>query len=311
MTSGRPLIIGTRGSPLALAQVTEVRARLAAAHGELAEEGAVETRVIKTSGDKFTDRPLADIGGKGLFTKEIEEALSAGEIDLAVHSMKDVPTWLPVGLEINCILPREDPRDALIGEGLSGIAALPQGARIGTASLRRRAQLLHLRPDLEIAMLRGNVATRVRKVAEGEFDATLLAVAGLKRLGSAEHIAAALTPEEMLPAVAQGAIGIECRSDDSRTRTFLAALNHGESAERINAERALLAALDGSCRTPIAALAEIAADGRMRLRALIARPDGTTIHRTERLGAASDGNKMGQDAGEELRLKGGADFFTE
>ena len=160
-------------------------------------------------------------------------------------------------------------------------------------------------------MLRGNVATRVRKVAEGEFDATLLAVAGLKRLGSAEHIAAALTPEEMLPAVAQGAIGIECRSDDSRTRTFLAVLNHGESAERINAERALLAALDGSCRTPIAALAEIAADGRMRLRALIARPDGTTIHRTERLGAASDGNKMGQDAGEELRLKGGADFFTE
>jgi hydroxymethylbilane synthase len=310
VTSSRPLIIGTRGSPLALAQVTEVRARLAAAHSELAEEGAVETRIIKTSGDKFIDRPLADIGGKGLFTKEIEEALSAEEIDLAVHSMKDVPTWLPDGLEINCILPREDPRDALIGEGLSGVSALPEGARIGTASLRRRAQLLHLRPDLQIAMLRGNVATRVRKVAEGEFDATLLAVAGLKRLDSAEHIAAALSPEEMLPAAAQGAIGIECRSADSRTCAYLAALNHGESAQRLTAERTLLAALDGSCRTPIAALAELDGKGGMRLRALIARPDGSVIHRTERTGGADDGIAMGRAAGEELRLTGGADFFA-
>ena len=310
MTTSRPLIIGTRGSPLALAQVAEVRARLAAAHPELGEEGAVKTRIIKTSGDKFTDRPLADIGGKSLFTKEIEEALSAGYIDLAVHSMKDVPTWLPDGLEINCILPREDPRDALIGKGLSGVAALPAGGRIGTASLRRSAQLLHLRPDLKIAMLRGNVATRVRKVAQGEFDATLLAVAGLKRLGSAEYIAAALAPEEMLPAVAQGAIGVECRTDDSHTQDYLTALNHAESAERIAAERALLAALDGSCRTPIAALAEIDAGGRMHLCALIARPDGTTIHRTARLGPASDGVLMGEDAGEELRRKGGTDFFS-
>lgn len=310
MTSSRPLIIGTRGSPLALAQVKEVRARLGAAHSELAAAGAVETRIIKTSGDKFADRPLADLGGKGLFTKEIEEALSADEIDLAVHSMKDVPTWLPDGLEIPCILPREDPRDALIGEGLSAIAALPEGARVGTASLRRGAQLLHLRPDLNIAMLRGNVATRVRKVADGDFDATLLAVAGLKRLDSAEHIAAALMPEEMLPAVAQGAIGIECRLDDSRTLGFLAALNHAESARRVTAERALLAALDGSCRTPIAALAELEGGGGMRLRALIARPDGTVIHRTERIGAAADGVAMGEDAGQELRITGGADFFT-
>ena len=214
VTSGLPLKIGTRGSPLALAQANELRVRLAEAHGELAQDGALETHVIKTSGDKFIDRPLADIGGKGLFTKEIEEALAAGAIDLAVHSMKDVPTWLPDGLEIACILPREDPRDALIGKGLTGLADLPQGGRVGTASLRRRSQLLHVRPDLEIVLLRGNVATRVRKVAEGEVDATLLAVAGLKRLDSAEHIAAVLAPEEMLPAVAQGAIGVECRADE-------------------------------------------------------------------------------------------------
>ncbi|MDA0229615.1 MAG: hydroxymethylbilane synthase [Proteobacteria bacterium] len=311
MTIGLPLKIGTRGSPLALAQANDVRARLAAAHGELAETGAIETHIIKTSGDKFIDRPLADIGGKGLFTKEIEEALSAGAIDVAVHSMKDVPTWLPNGLEISCILLREDPWDALIGDGLSGLADLPKGGRVGTASLRRRAQLLSLRPDLEITLLRGNVATRVRKVAEGDIDATLLAVAGLKRLDCAEHIAAVLSPEEMLPAVAQGAIGVECRTDDSRVLTFLAALNDSESAQRVAAERALLAALDGSCRTPIAALAEITAGERLYLRALIARPDGKTIHRAEREGLAADGIAMGIDAGAELRAAGGADFFTD
>ncbi|MEE8171904.1 MAG: hydroxymethylbilane synthase [Alphaproteobacteria bacterium] len=306
-----PLKIGTRGSPLALAQTKEVRTRLAAVHGELAEEGAIETHVIKTSGDKFLDRPLADIGGKGLFAKEIDEALSAGAIDVAVHSMKDVPTWLPDGLQIACILPREDPRDALIGDGLTGLAALPRGARVGTASLRRRAQLLHVRPDLELIMLRGNVATRVRKVAEGEIDAPLLAVAGLKRLDCAEHIAAVLPPEEMLPAVAQGAIGVECRADDDQTLAFLAALEHRESARCVAAERALLAALDGSCRTPIAALAEWRAGEQLYLRALIARPDGTTIHRAEREGAAADGVAMGRDAGAELRAVGGPDFFND
>ena len=311
MTIGLPLKIGTRGSPLALAQAKEVSQRLAAAHGELAGAGAIETHVIKTSGDKFTDRPLADIGGKGLFTKEIEEALIGGAIDIAVHSMKDVPTWLPDGLQIACILPREDARDALIGDGLTGLAALHRGGRVGTASLRRRAQLLHLRPDLEIAMLRGNVATRLRKVAGGEFDATLLAVAGLKRLGCAEHIAAAIPPEEMLPAVAQGAIGIECRADDGRGRDYLGALNDGESALCVAAERAFLAVLDGSCRTPIAALAEMRAGGRLYLRALIARPDGTVIHRAEREGAAADGSAMGEDAGAELRATGGAGFFMD
>jgi hydroxymethylbilane synthase len=305
-----PLKIGTRGSPLALAQAREVRDRLASAHNELAEDGAIETHVIKTSGDKFTDRPLADIGGKGLFTTEIEEALNTGAIDMAVHSMKDVPTWLPDGLQIACILPREDARDALIGDGLTGIKALPQGARVGTASLRRRAQLLHLRPDLEITMLRGNVATRLRKVAEGEFDATLLAVAGLKRLDRSADIAAAIAPEEMLPAVAQGAIGIECRADDGRGRDRLEALNHKESALCVAAERALLAALDGSCRTPIAALAEMRGNGRLYLRALIARPDGTTVHRAERRGLAADGIAMGRDAGGELRASGGPDFFA-
>ncbi len=311
MTVSLPLKIGTRGSPLALAQAREVRDRLASAHNELAEDGAIETHVIKTSGDRFSDRPLADIGGKGLFTKEIEEALIGGAIDIAVHSMKDMPTWLPDGLQIACILPREDARDALIGDGLTGIKALPQGARVGTASLRRRAQLLHLRPDLEITMLRGNVATRLRKVAEGEFDATLLAVAGLKRLDRSADIAAAIAPEEMLPAVAQGAIGIECRADDGRGRDYLGALNDDESARCVGAERAFLAALDGSCRTPIAALAEMRSNGRLYLRALIARPDGSMVHRAERQGAAADGVAMGRDAGAELRAAGGPDFFDD
>lgn len=311
MTISQPLKIGTRGSPLALAQATEVRNRLAAAHGEFAEQGAVETRVIKTSGDNFFDRPLANIGGKGLFTRELEEALISGAIDIAVHSMKDVPTWLPDGLEIPCILPREDPRDALIGSGFDSVQALPMGARIGTASLRRRAQLLHLRPDFEIDILRGNVATRLRKVSEGEFDATLLAAAGLKRLNSTQNISALLAPEDMLPAPAQGAIGIECRADDERSRTYLEALTHDESAIRIAAERALLVALDGSCRMPIAALAELRDDGELYLRALIAKPDGTAIHRIERQGASDDSEAMARDAGAELRAAGGPDFFDD
>ena len=311
MTIGQPLKIGTRGSPLALAQATEVRARLATAHGELAEEGAVEIRVIKTSGDKFFDRPLANIGGKGLFTKEIEEALICGAIDIAVHSMKDVPTWLPDGLEIPCILPREDPRDALISNSFNSVQTLPQGARVGTASLRRRAQLLHLRPDFEIEVLRGNVATRLRKISEGEFDATLLAAAGLKRLDSAQNISALLAPEDMLPAPAQGAIGIECRTDDERSRTYLKALSHEESAIRISAERALLAALGGSCRMPIAALAELHDGGKLYLRALIAKTDGTVIHRTERQGTARDSETMAHDASAELRTAGGPDFFDD
>ena len=254
------LRLGTRGSPLALAQANEVCARLASAHPELAE-GAVEIVVITTTGDTIQDRTLADIGGKGLFTKEIEEALLAGRIDAAVHSMKDVPTWLPEGLEISTILPREDPRDALFSAGGQDLAGLPAGSVIGTASLRRQAQVLMARPDLRVVPFRGNVQTRLRKLAEGEVDATLLAMAGLNRLGLSGEVSAVLAPEVMLPAVAQGAIGLEIRSDDAGTRDTLAALDDRDSAIRVAAERACLAVLDGSCRTPIAAFAEFEAGG--------------------------------------------------
>ena len=239
------LRLGTRGSPLALAQAAEVRSLLAESDPTLAPEGAVETVVIRTTGDKVQDRTLAEIGGKGLFTKEIEEALIEGRIDAAVHSMKDVPTWLPEGLEIACVLAREDARDALFSNAGDSLAGLPEGALVGTASLRRQAQVLAARPDLRVVPLRGNVDTRLRKLAEGQVAATLLAVAGLKRLGRAEAITAPLATEEMLPAVAQGAVGLEIRSDDDRTRAYLAPLQHQETARRVAAERACLAVLDG------------------------------------------------------------------
>jgi len=305
------LRLGTRGSPLALAQANEVRARLAAAHAELSGEAAVEIVVIATTGDKIQDRALAEIGGKGLFTKEIEEALLAGRIDAAVHSMKDVPTWLPEGLEISTILPREDPRDALFSSRGDSLAALPAGAVVGTASLRRQAQVLLARPDLEVVPFRGNVQTRLRKLAEGQVDATLLAMAGLKRLGKAGEATAVLAPEEMLPAVAQGAIGLEIRGDDAATRGYLAALDDRDSAIRVEAERACLAVLDGSCRTPIAAFAELEDGGKvMRLRALVCLPDGSRAYRAERRGAASEAAALGRDAGEELRAAAGPAFFA-
>ena len=316
MAESPRLRLGTRGSPLALAQANEVCARLANAHGELAGEDAVEIVVIKTTGDTVQDRTLADIGGKGLFTKEIEEALLAGRIDAAVHSMKDVPTWLPEGLEISTILPREDPRDALFSAGGQDLAGLPAGAVIGTASLRRQAQVLMARPDLRVVPLRGNVQTRLRKLAEGEVDATLLAMAGLNRLGKSGAVSAVLAPEDMLPAVAQGAIGLEIRSDDAVTRGFLAALDDPDSAIRVAAERACLAVLDGSCRTPIAAFAEFEDWGRndggttLRLRALIALPDGSRAHRAERRGPAREAEALGRDAGAELRAAAGPAFFT-
>jgi hydroxymethylbilane synthase len=306
----QPLLrIGTRGSPLALRQAQEVRARLGAAHPELAEEGAVAVAVIRTTGDTVQDRTLAAIGGKGLFTKEIEEALLAGTVDLAVHSMKDVPTFLPEGLAIACILPREDPRDAFFSPLAATLRALPEGAVVGTASLRRQAQLLHLRPDLRTVPLRGNVETRLRKLGEGSVDATLLALAGLKRLGLADRATSILEPKDMLPAVAQGAIGVEIRSGDARVRDYLAALDHAPTALCVAAERALLAALDGSCRTPIAALAEIGADGTLSLRARILRPDGTELHETVRSGRPEVGEALGRDAGEELRRRGGPGYF--
>ncbi len=312
MSAQAPFRLGTRGSPLALAQAHELRARLAAAHPALAAEAAVEIVVIKTTGDKVQDRTLAEIGGKGLFTKEIEEALLDKRIDAAVHSMKDVPTWLPDGLTIAAILPREDPRDVLLAPGAISLAALPKGAVVGTASLRRQAQVLLARPDLKVVPMRGNVGTRLNKVRAGDVNATLLALAGLRRLKLAEGIAAdsaVLGVEEMLPAAAQGAIGVEIRAGDARARDLVAALDDAPSSVCVAAERACLEVLDGSCRTPIAALAEVAGD-EMRLRALVAMPDGRHAHRAEQRGAVADAEALGRAVGNELRAAAGPAFFV-
>lgn len=309
MTNQPLLRIGTRGSPLALAQAHDVRDRLAAAHPELQPAEAIEVVVIKTTGDMVLDRPLSQIGGKGLFTKEIDDAMMRGDIDFAVHSMKDVPTVLPDGIVLPCILPREDPRDAFISPKCSSIATLPQGAVVGTASLRRGAQILMRRPDVKVVTFRGNVQSRLRKLAEGQVDATLLAMAGLRRLKMEEHVTAAIEPEEMLPAVAQGAVGVTLRSDDEQGHRWLAPLNDGESMVRTLAERAFLAVLDGSCRTPIAALAELDSAGGMRFRGLIVKPDGSVVYETSRQGPATEGEAMGCDAGHELLGKAGAGFF--
>lgn len=301
----RPLIVvGTRGSPLAMAQARHVRALLAAAHPALAEKGALEIRVVVTSGDRLTDAALAEQGGKGLFTKEIEEALLDGRIDLAVHSMKDLPTRLPDGLAVAAIPEREDPRDVLVAPGARGIADLPAGARVGTSSLRRQAQLLARRPDLVVVPLRGNVGTRLRKVADGVADATLLALAGLRRLGADVAAMTVLAPEEMLPAVGQGALGIECRAGDSRMTRLLAPLAHRPSADAVRCERALLETLDGSCRTPIAGLAVTDGVGGLRLDALAASPDGRICRRVARTGPAEDAAALGRDAGEALKAGG-------
>ncbi len=306
-TSQAPLRIGTRGSPLALAQAHETRARLAQAH-DLPED-AFEILVIKTTGDNVQDRALSEIGGKGLFTKEIEDAMLDGRIDIAVHSMKDMPTVLPDGLEIGCLLPREDVRDAFISHRHAGIDALPTGAVVGSSSLRRRAQLLHRRPDLSVVEFRGNVQTRLRKLEEGIADATFLAMAGLCRLGRDDLIGCPVAEDEMLPAVAQGAIGIENRIDDSRVVELLAPIHDAETGVRLAAERAFLAGLDGSCRTPIGGLAVLSGE-HVHLRGEIIRPDGSERHTTERTGVPADAAAMGADAAAELRTRGGPDFFS-
>jgi hydroxymethylbilane synthase len=308
MRTRLPLRIGTRGSPLALVQARMVREALAAADPDLAAEDAVEIRVVSTTGDRVRDRPLAEIGGKGLFTKEIEDGLLDGSLDLAVHSMKDVPTFLPAGLVIAATLPRADPRDALIANGTRRIADLPAGAVVGTASLRRAAQLLAARPDLRVVPLRGNVGTRLAKVEAGEVAATFLAMAGLVRLGLAAAASAPLEPAEMLPAVAQGAVGIETRADDEALHELLARVSHAETFRCVVAERAFLAALEGSCRTPIAALAELAG-GRVRFAGLVARPDGTGLRRLDREGPEADAEAIGAVAGAELRGVLPPDFF--
>jgi hydroxymethylbilane synthase len=298
--------IGTRGSKLALAQAHELRARLSVAH-ELSEED-FEIVVIKTSGDLIQDRPLASVGGKGLFTKEIEDALLDGGIDLAVHSMKDMPTRLPEGLDIPCFLPREDVRDAFISLKVKRLADLPRGAVLGTSSLRRQAQVKRLRPDLKVITYRGNVDTRLRKLEEGVADATLLAFAGLKRLGLEHRVTALISTDDMLPAVAQGAIGVEIREDDDRMFGMLEALNHTETATCVAAERAFLAVLDGSCRTPIAGLAELTG-GELRFRGSILTPDGRQCYETERRGSPSEAALLGQEAARELLSIAGPGFF--
>ena len=309
MAQPQPLRIGTRGSPMALIQAGMVRDRLAAKHRDLAAPDAIEIIVIRTTGDRVQDRPLYEIGGKALFTKEIEEALLGGAIDLAVHSMKDVATWLPPGLAIACLLPRDDPRDAFLSHRAATLRELPLGAALGTSSPRRAAQVLHLRPDLRIVSIRGNAGTRIRKLAAGECDATLLSLAGLRRIKEEGAIASIVSTEDMLPAATQGAIGIECRADDRATRERLVPLHHAETASCIEAERALLAALGGSCRTPIAALAELA-DGMLSLRGMVISPDGVRCHRVSRRGAVTDAEALGSDAGAELHRLAGPDFFV-
>jgi hydroxymethylbilane synthase len=301
------LRIGTRGSRLARTQAELVCRALASAHPELAAPGALEVVVIRTTGDRIIDRPLAALGGKGLFCKELEAALLERRIDLAVHSIKDLPTWLPAGLTLGAVLEREDPRDVLLARPPAPIGDLPEAALVGTASVRRAAQLLAQRPDLRVVNFRGNVDTRLRKLADGEVDATLLALAGLRRLGI-DHAGVVLAPDEMLPAVGQGAIGVECRADDEASLGRLAAIDHAASSACVRAERALLAALDGSCHTPIAGYADIS-DDVLHLRALIATPDGSACLRTARTGPARDAERLGQDAGAELKARAGPGFF--
>ena len=307
-TANTPIVrIGSRGSPLALAQAREVQNRLALAAG--LDPVRIEIKVIRTTGDTIQDRPLADVGGKGLFTKEIEEALVSGAIDLAVHSSKDMPTVLPEGLVLSAFLPREDVRDALIGGNAKTLQALPRGAVVGTASLRRQALIKRLRPDLAVVSLRGNVETRLRKVRDGEVAATILAVAGLKRLGLFAAASAVLEIDEFPPAVGQGAIGLETRADDSRTRALVATINHPDTATALAVERAFLAVLDGSCRTPIAGHARI--DGEtIDFRGLIAKPDGSVVFEVSRRGRRVEAAALGAEAGRELKDRAGPDFLT-
>ena len=292
---------------MALRQTALVRDRLLMAHPDLAAAGAVEIVTIRTTGDRVQDRRLAEIGGKGLFTKEIEEALFAGRIDLAVHSLKDVETWLPSGLEIACVLARDDPRDAFLSARATSLAALPKGAKVGTASLRRQAQLLRQRPDLTVVPIRGNVDTRLRKLDSGEVDAMVLALCGLERLGKAEHVTQILSREVMLPAVGQGALAIECRAEDDGSQRLLQPLHDPGSAACVKAERAMLAALDGSCRTPIAGLAELDGDV-MVLEGLLLKPDGSAEIRARCAGGIGDAERLGTELGGELRLRAGTGF---
>ncbi|MEO0402058.1 MAG: hydroxymethylbilane synthase [Pseudomonadota bacterium] len=305
-----PLKIGTRGSPLALAQAYETRSRLGAAF-DLPPE-AFEIVVIKVTGDDRSmiaaDRPLKEIGNKGLFTREIEDDLLSGKIDIAVHSMKDMPTLQPPGLLLETYLPREDVRDAFVSPSHTRIADLSEGASVGTSSLRRRAQLLNRRPDLKVLEFRGNVQTRLKKLGDGVATCTFLACAGLNRLKMHDVPATPVDTTEMLPAVAQGAIGIERRSDDTNTADLLAAIHNGETGQRLAAERQFLLTLDGSCETPIAALATLQ-NGTLTLTGEVLRPDGSEALSDTRTGAIQDGADMGTDLAQSLLKQAGPSFF--
>jgi hydroxymethylbilane synthase len=310
MATTPSLRIATRGSPMARYQAGLVRDRLVSAHPELAAEGAIEIVIVRTTGDRVQDRRLAEIGGKGLFTKEIEEDLLAGRADLAVHSLKDMETWLPAGLAIATILPRDDPRDALVSRRGERLAELPQGAHIGTSSLRRQAQLLRYRRDFAVLPIRGNAGTRLQKLAAGEYDAILLALCGLERLGEAHRASEILPCEIMLPAVGQGALAVECRAAEDRWRDLLAPLHDPDTAMCVGAERAMLAAVDGSCRTPIAGLATLDGD-RLTLDVRLLKPDGSGEIRAREGGARAEAAALGTAVGGALRRRAGADYgFT-
>jgi hydroxymethylbilane synthase len=302
------LRIGSRGSPLALVQARQAQTALAKTCGIAPDE--IEITIIRTSGDRIQDRPLADAGGKGLFTKEIEEALLSGAIDFAVHSSKDIPALLPKGLTLAAFLPREDPRDALVSRTAKTLGDLPRNARVGTSSPRRQALLLRARPDLRIVPLRGNVETRLRKIDAAEMDGAVLAVAGLKRLGLFSAIATALDVDEFLPAAGQGAIAIETRADDAKAVALAAASGDADTHTALAAERAFLAALGGSCRTPIAGHARLDGD-TVRFRGLVARTDGSDAIEVARHGRRADAATLGADAGEEIKMRAGAGFFVE
>ncbi|MPZ57155.1 MAG: hydroxymethylbilane synthase [Rhizobiales bacterium] len=307
-TASAPLLrIGTRGSPLALAQARQVRARLAAALACEPERVAIVP--IRTSGDTIQDRPLAEAGGKGLFTKEIEEALIAGAIDVAVHSAKDMPTLLPAGLAIAACLPREDARDVFISRVAKTLAALKPGAVVGTASLRRQAQVLRLRPDVEVVAFRGNVETRIAKLEAGKVDATLLALAGLRRLGLEQAATAVLGVDEFVPAVGQGIIAMETRDDDATTRNIVEMIGDQPAQWALAAERGFLSALDGSCRSPIAGHA-VVAGAEVRFRGMILRADGSEVLECQRVGAAAEAVALGRDAGMELRGRAPPGFLS-
>jgi hydroxymethylbilane synthase len=296
------LRIGTRGSKLALAQANEVRRGIEQAWGPQAPP--IEIVTITTTGDRIRDRPLADIGGKALFTKEIEEALIAGVIDLAVHSMKDVPAIIPPGLVIAAVLPREDPRDALVSPAARSLAELSPGMVVGSSSVRRRAQVLRFRGDVDVVPLRGNVDTRLAKLDRGEIAAIILACAGLRRLGLEARITAAIPPEEMLPAVAQGAIGVEIRAGDERTADFVRLIDHDPTGVAVACERAFLASLEGSCRTPIAGHA-VVDSGTVRFRGEALATDGSFSFTVEVHGSVADAVRLGREAGEEVKAKAG------